>query len=739
LGLGTGAVREGVDGPPRHPRIASLLVALAAIAVLPFLVLTTYLSYRLIELQTDQATDDLQRSVEVTVNSVERLLGRTHVLLRGLAQRELVRALDPSVCDPALAIVLRLNVEFSNVFTADASGTRGCSGAPPPEGTPATIPGLDFAAILARGIPVISAPTLDAVSGKWVVYVVEPLPGGDRVAGVVGVALDLKALGAVLDPRTLPSAGVVAIVDRKGAVVARHPDGQLWIGRDASAAPAVTAAREAPPGAFPAMGLDGIDRFWAHARVKGADWTAFSGVPAVTVLQGAQRLKALMLAIGGLLVIGVVLATLALARRISEPIEAMAAKAPDLGREGANPLTLAGPAEAVALAQNLNRMHDQRLALHRQLRGERERLERLVESAMDAVIILDADRRVILFNPAAERMFGVRADAALGNSLDRFIPERFRIAHAEHIRRFELAAAAHPTKGLMTTVRGLRASGEEFPIEAAISQAQVGAEHFLTVIVRDITARVSAELEMRELAAGLEQRVAERTAELEAANQELQAFDYSISHDLRGPLGRILGFATALSEDYGDRLEEPGRRYLARIVATAREMDQLVSDMLSLSTVSRAEIARCRVDLGAIAEEILEGYKRAEPARQVAVVIQPDLTADADPGLARIILDNLLANAWKFTARRAPGRIELGSTVVEARPVYYVRDNGAGFAMQDAGHLFEPFRRLHPKAEFEGTGIGLATVRRIVRRHGGEVWADAAPGAGAVFYFTLEP
>lgn len=240
----------------------------------------------------------------------------------------------------------------------------------------------------------------------------------------------------------------------------------------------------------------------------------------------------------------------------------------------------------------------------------------------------------------------------------------------------------------------------------------------------------------REMAREIAERKLAEEA-LEAANKELEAFSYSVSHDLRAPLRAIDGFGQALLEDYAGRLDAEGRNYLERVRAGAQRMGTLIDDLLKLSRVTRAELNLEEVNLSVLAQEIAEGLRWREPQRQVEFDISPGLRARADARLLRIALENLLGNAWKFTGRRAEARIEFGATVRDGRPAYFVRDNGAGFDMAYAGKLFGAFQRLHGTTEFPGTGIGLATVQRVIHKHGGLVWAEGAVDQGATFYFTL--
>ncbi|MBI3332819.1 MAG: hybrid sensor histidine kinase/response regulator [Candidatus Omnitrophica bacterium] len=236
----------------------------------------------------------------------------------------------------------------------------------------------------------------------------------------------------------------------------------------------------------------------------------------------------------------------------------------------------------------------------------------------------------------------------------------------------------------------------------------------------------------------LELRVAERTTQLEDLNKELERFTYSVSHDLRTPLRSMTGFSEALLEDYGSRLDAQGKDYLQRLSAESQRMDKLINDLLNLSRLNRGEIRRERVNLSAAAREIVGRLKEMQPDRRVSLFISDGITAHGDPTLLRLVLENLLGNAWKFTGKRPGAKIVFGATRQEGKTIYFVRDDGAGFDPAYSGKLFTAFQRLHNEAEFPGTGIGLATVQRIIRRHGGLIWAEGKVGKGATFYFTLE-
>ena len=259
----------------------------------------------------------------------------------------------------------------------------------------------------------------------------------------------------------------------------------------------------------------------------------------------------------------------------------------------------------------------------------------------------------------------------------------------------------------------------------------------LFAVIQDVTERRNAEDEVRRLNAELDHRVTVRTAQLEATNKELEAFCYSVSHDLRAPLRNIVGFSQALLQDYGNNLDEQGKEYLNRACAAGQRMTRLIEDLLHLSRVGRTEMTRAKVDLSGMVQGVAAELQKGEPSRSARWKISDGVSAQGDPRLLRIAFENLLGNAWKFTSKREEAVIEFGQRQEDGERVYFFRDNGAGFDMTYSDKLFGVFQRLHPVSEFPGTGIGLATVQRIINRHGGRIWAEGEAGKGATFYFTL--
>jgi PAS domain S-box-containing protein len=364
------------------------------------------------------------------------------------------------------------------------------------------------------------------------------------------------------------------------------------------------------------------------------------------------------------------------------------------------------------------------LVVRRQVERERERFFTL---ALDLLCIAGFDGYFKRLSPVWERTLGF----TLGELLERPFIEFVHPDDREATGR----EAARLAQGLdvVSFENRYRCRDGAYRWLLWSATADTG-EGLIYATARDITDRRKADEEIRRL----NENLRDHARQLEAANKELEAFSYSVSHDLRAPLRGIDGFSQALLEECGDRLDARGKGYLERVRGAAQRMGQLIEDMLALSRVTRTEMRREPVDVSALAEAVARELESGAPQRQVEFVIGTGLSATGDARLLRVVLQNLLGNAWKFTSRRARARIEFGTAPgPDGKPAFFVRDNGAGFDMAYAHKLFGAFQRLHGVTEFEGTGVGLATVQRIVRRHGGEAWAEGRVGGGATFYFTL--
>lgn len=492
------------------------------------------------------------------------------------------------------------------------------------------------------------------------------------------------------------------------------------------------------------------------------------------------------------------------------------------------------------------------------LRASETRFRSLLDSAPDAIVIVDKQGHITLTNIQTENWFGYSREELLGQPVEILVPERFRETHVPQREHYQTAPSTRPM-GRDVELYGLRKDGSEFPVEISLSPIKTDQGMLVTSIIRDITVRKQAEeaqrqvqaryqelvnnlpvgvyrntpgvdghflevnpamldifeatsseqllahpvsdlycdpaarlafsdkilreghvsseelllktLQGREFYAAItavmkrddnddiyfdgivedisarkksEQRIQQlndslrtRSTELEVTNKELEAFSYSVSHDLRTPLRAMDGFSRTLLDDYGDRLDERGRDRLDRIRAAAQRMAALIDDLLKLSRVSRAELTREPVDLTQLANKVMASLQQAEPERVLQFTVQSDLVAQGDVHLLQVVLDNLLGNAWKFTHQCPEAVIEIGSKTEGDEYIYFVRDNGAGYDMAYADKLFSAFQRLHDAKDFPGTGIGLATVQRVIHKHGGRIWSESAVDEGATFYFTV--
>jgi PAS domain S-box-containing protein len=366
------------------------------------------------------------------------------------------------------------------------------------------------------------------------------------------------------------------------------------------------------------------------------------------------------------------------------------------------------------------------------LREAEERLRLLVESVKDyAIFVLDLDGCVASWNAGAQRLNGYEPQEILGQHFSRFyLPEEVTNGKPQLELRTVIESGRYEEEGWR-----VRKDGSRFWANVVISAVREpsGKLRGFAKVVRDVSERKRADDEIRALNGRLERHA----TQLQAANTELEAFSYSVSHDLRAPLRSIDGFSMALLEDHAQSLDADGRDYLRRVRAATQRMSQLIDDILNLARVSRAQMTRATVDLSEMARAVVAELQKTEPDRQVEIDITGGLSIEGDAHLLRVVLDNLLANAWKFTSKQKQARIEFGSAGANGSRAFYVRDNGAGFDMTYASKLFGAFQRLHGTGEFPGTGVGLATVQRIINRHGGRIWAEAEVDKGAIFRFTL--
>jgi PAS domain S-box-containing protein len=381
-------------------------------------------------------------------------------------------------------------------------------------------------------------------------------------------------------------------------------------------------------------------------------------------------------------------------------------------------LVAAGAVAAWGLSRRMRGLQAQVAARTHQLQDSEARLRIVTETAHDAIIAADANGNITYWNPGAARIFGYAGEDVLGRPLTKLMPERYHDLHRKGMARYVATQEARVV-GRTVELEGRRKDGSEFPLELSLAAAPTGAGLAFTGVIRDITERKRIEQALRE------------------TNAELESFSYSVSHDLRAPLRAIHGFARILVDDHRGQMDAEAQRLLGVIDDNTRRMGQLIDDLLAFSRLGRTEMEKARVDMGELFRAIAQEVRRGEEGRALEIAIGSLPPARGDRDLLRHVVTNLLQNAVKFTRGRAAARVDVGTRADGGETVYFVKDNGAGFDQRYAGKLFGVFQRLHRLDEFEGTGVGLAIVQRIIHRHGGRVWAEGKVGEGAAFYFTL--
>ncbi|MBA4391541.1 MAG: hypothetical protein C0399_11485 [Syntrophus sp. (in: bacteria)] len=359
----------------------------------------------------------------------------------------------------------------------------------------------------------------------------------------------------------------------------------------------------------------------------------------------------------------------------------------------------------------------------KELEEARSKLAAIVESADDAIISMDIEGNIISWNSGSEVVYGYNAEEIIGKSISSLMPSNHPDEYKDLLTK---RSRGELIKNYETQRR--RKDGQIIDVSLTISPIKDMSEKITgdSIIARDITEKKK-----------LEREVVKTRDAAEAANKELEAFSYSVSHDLRAPLRSIDGFSQILLEDYQDTLDDTAKSYLDRVQKATQRMGHLIDDMLKLSRVTRSEFRYESVDLSTMVRAISEKLQQNDLDRTVDVIIQEGVFVNGDAYLLQIALENLVGNAWKFTSKEVRPQFEFGTTIKNGKAACFIRDNGAGFDMAYVDKLFGAFQRLHTSFEFPGTGIGLATVQRIINRHGGEIWAEAEVGKGATFYFML--
>ncbi len=667
----------------------------------------------------------------VTASDTARTLKANREALEVLAQRPLVRRVDARRCDPVLRDFRPLFPAAIDVAVFDRNGDLVCSAVRPRGETFSVAKTPWFSRDIKADRLIVGPPTWGVQSGRWLSVLAQPIhDDGGKVIGLLVLPFDLTIYIPNLSTAPLPPDTAVGILTANGAHVWSNAPLDTWIGKSVDPRSPLQALLGARGGEMEGAGPGSETLLYAIEPIPGAEWYAYVGIPGRVIYADVYASAIRNSLIGLLSLLAITGFVLTLSRRIQRPVQTLvsAIRAVREGREDAR-AQADGIREIAELAEEFNLMLDH-------LRASERRLRDIFESVDLLTVMIDVGGRLTFCNQKLLDLTGWRKDEAIGRNWFRTFrpPEQSE----EHLARYLNGVA---TGDIALHYEGdlVSRGGQRFVIfwSHTLMRDPEGRITGVASIGQDITQRKRADAEIERLNQTLEQRVAERTAELDRANKELESFAYSVSHDLRGPARIMIGFSTILLEKSRDKLDPESIDYVNRIDAGARRMGRLIDDLLRLSRISRVEMRRSEFDLSQLSHDVAKSLFDAHPGHQVQLSIDPGMRVDGDPGLIRILLENVLGNAWKFTAYVAQPRIEAGCERRDGTAVYFVRDNGAGFDMRFADKLFSPFQRLHREEEFEGTGIGLSIVGRIVAMHNGVAWAEGTPGQGATIHFTL--
>jgi PAS domain S-box-containing protein len=716
----------------------------------------------------DRQVRDTTRSLaQLVASQTQQFLSETERLAGKLALRPAINAMDPKKRDPVFDQFLEWHPQFANLVVCDTAGRVIHSASAAPADKPlATVRAQWVEAVVRQGAFTVGKPIMGQVTRRWVCVLGYPIRGRTgQVVGALGMSVDLARFHDAASLVSLPANSVIMIVDREGTVIMRSLEAQKYAGANVRGSEVLNVGVSSAEGEKIMRGLDREQRIYGFVTIPKVGWRVYVGMPTKAAFASVRAIAWRASLLGAVLVVLIVALVLVLGRLINRPVRALyeavtAAAEGDTGR----PAPTSGPRELAAVAVEFNRMLAIRQAKESEIQRLNQELEQRVHERTKELETANAElQREVVQRKRVEAALRVHQQE-LQDYIDSMSTLNAKVAldgTLLMVNKSAQQASGLPLDILMKT-NFLEGQWWAFDpqvqarVREAFAKACAGAEvhydeklfvfgkvidiNFSLVPVRDGDGGVAYVVaEGRDITPlkGAEAALAERTAQLEAANKELEAFAYSVSHDLRAPLRGIAGFSSALVEDCAESLDESGKEHVKRIRRSVDRMAQLIDDLLKLSRISRSDLRCGTVDLSAQASAIAVELKSASPDRAVTFDIQQGLVARGDEQLLRVVLDNLLRNAWKFSRKRDSARIEFGATRVEGQTAFFVRDNGAGFNMAYQQKLFGPFQRLHSAEEYEGTGIGLATVQRIVQRHGGRAWGEGRVGEGATFYFSM--
>lgn len=699
--------------------IRANLAALVAVCLLPIVFAAAgILAFYYLQ-ERSQLFDQTLISARALKSSVDSELAAVQTILEVLATSPTLQSQNPDLAafHAQASKVLALS-GINNVVLISPQGQLMNTARPFGEALPnAGLGSGNAVQVFSTGQPSVTGLSMGPVLKRFAFGVAVPVHSGDAVKYVLlGIVLPDR-LQAIIKKASLPEDWIAAIYDKYAIVAARSRTPERFLGKSVS--PDLAAALKlANEGTQEFVTLDGIAVFSAFSRSASSGWGVAIGIPTQILTRDLRRsLWQLAVAIALLLAAGLGLAW-AQGGRIAGAVRALLPVAAKLERGEAVLLPELPIQEVDEVATAITKASEVLIQTGQALTASEARMRGVLESAMDAIISVDEAQRIVLYNAAAERIFGWPQNDVMGKPLEMLMPERFRAGHAAHVGRFSATGITSRSMGGGGLIYGQRASGEEFPLEAAISQLETSEGKIFSVILRDVTARVHA------------------NAALERSNLDLQQFAYIASHDLRTPLRAIAGFVQILEISHADKLDDKALSLIHRTAVAVKRLQQLTEDLLSYARVNSEFRPFAPVNCGEMLVEVIHLLDAAigDSGAKVTCGALPEIVGDRTQ-LVQLFL-NLIGNGIKYCADQAPV-IQVSARRTERAWEFSVTDNGIGIDAPQHEKIFEVFTRLHTQQAYSGTGIGLAVCRRVVERHGGKIWLTSTPGEGSSFFFTI--